>query len=197
MRIDWELPEFRSGFYGIIDKLIGPGATPAEKKLQLYIPPLAGLFVVVQNYISQFDWSITQQLIAFLIAFDIAGGVITNSTSSAKRWFHREGQGFKEHMSFVLLHFSQIALVNIFFMKFSLIWIGAVGGFLLLACALILQTPLYLRRTVALMFYAISVLLSLYVFASPVHLEWFLPLLYLKLLVSHILREEPYRPDNE
>ncbi len=28
-------------------------------------------------------------------------------------------------------------------------------------------------------------------------LEGFVPFLYLKLLVSHILREEPYRPEDE
>jgi len=197
MKIDWELPEFRNGFYGTLDKLIGPGATPAEKKLQLYIPLLLGVFVVAQNYLSQFNWSVAQQFVAFLIVGDIAGGIITNSTSSAKRWFHREGQGFKAHMGFVLLHFIQISLVNIFFMEFDLIWIASVGGYLVLACALVLCVPLYLQRTVALMFYSVSVLLSLYVFTAPAHLEWFLPLLYLKLLVSHIVREEPYRPENE
>ncbi|BDQ37205.1 hypothetical protein SYK_15650 [Pseudodesulfovibrio nedwellii] len=197
MKITWELPELRSGFYGVLDKFIGPRATSAEKKLQLYIPLLAGIVVILKSYSSQFNWSVGQQVVAFLITFDIAGGIITNSTSSAKRWFHREGQGFKSHMSFVLLHFSQIFLINIFFMDFDFIWIAAAGCYLVLACALVLCTPLYLQRTMALMLYSVGVLLSLYVFSAPVHLEWFLPLLYLKLLVSHIVREEPYRPENE
>ncbi len=31
----------------------------------------------------------------------------------------------------------------------------------------------------------------------PEYLEWFLPLFYLKLLLSHCLIEEPYRPEIE
>ncbi|WP_405107143.1 hypothetical protein L0Z65_09580 [Phaeobacter sp. BS52] len=38
MRIDWTLPGKRVGFWGFIDTLIGPGATKAEKNLQLYPP---------------------------------------------------------------------------------------------------------------------------------------------------------------
>jgi hypothetical protein len=198
MKIDWELPEFRNGFYGTIDKLIcGPGATPVEKNIQLYIPVLAGIIVVLQNYVSGFNWSMAQQIVAFLITLDIAGGIISNSTSTAKRWFHREGQGFKDHMGFILLHFVQISLVNIFFMEFNLIWIASIGGYMVFTCALVLKTILYLQRTVALMLFSVSVLLSMYIFKLPVHLEWFVPLLYLKLLVSHILREEPYRPEKE
>ncbi len=36
MKIDWSVPQARAGFWGGIDKLIGPGATKAEKNLQLY-----------------------------------------------------------------------------------------------------------------------------------------------------------------
>jgi len=37
--------------------------------------------------------------------------------------------------------------------------------------------------------------LTINCFAAPQGLEWFLPLFYLKLLISHVLREEPYRPE--
>ncbi len=67
----------------------------------------------------------------------------------------------------------------------------------MLACALVLKTALYLQRPVALILYTLSLIISLYVVESPVGLEWFLPVFYLKLLVSHILREEPYRPEIE
>ncbi len=32
MRIDWNLPPFRAGFLGGLDKFIGPGATSAVKE---------------------------------------------------------------------------------------------------------------------------------------------------------------------
>ncbi len=47
MRIDWNLPSFRAGFLGGLDKIIGPGATSAEKNLQLYIPFIAGALIAL------------------------------------------------------------------------------------------------------------------------------------------------------
>lgn len=68
---------------------------------------------------------------------------------------------------------------------------------MLLACITILLMPLYLQRPVALACYSLSILLCLYVFSAAEGMEWFLHLFYLKLLVSHILKEEPYRPETE
>lgn len=68
---------------------------------------------------------------------------------------------------------------------------------MMISSCLVLMSALYLQRPIALVMYAGALLLSLYWFEAPVGLEWFLPLFYLKLLVSHILREEPYRPESE
>ena len=128
---------------------------------------------------------------------DIIGGIITNATSTAKRWFHREGQGFKQHMSFILTHFVQLSLYSWAFLNFDIMWIVVIGGYMVLACSLVMKTPLYLQRPVALTLYSLSVIISIYWAQAPQGLEWFLPLFYLKLLVSHVLREEPYRPEQE
>ena len=60
-----------------------------------------------------------------------------------------------------------------------------------------LWVPQYLQRPVALIVFGCALLISLYVLSQPVGLEWFLPLFYLKLLVSHLPKEEPYRPPSE
>jgi hypothetical protein len=54
--------------------------------------------------------------------------------------------------------------------------------------------PLYLKRPVALGLYVVALLLSLYAFDVPAGLAWFLPVFYLKLLVSHLLPEAPFAP---
>lgn len=197
MKIEWKVPHARTGFLGCIDKLIGPGATKAEKNLQLYVPFIAGFSIVTYAYIAQLGWTTVQLVIAGLLTVDIVGGIITNATSSAKRWFHRAGQGFKQHLSFVAIHFVQLFLFSWFFLDFDRVWIAVIGGYMMLACSLIMQTPLYLQRAVALTLYSISLLIALYWASPPPGLEWFLPFFYLKLLVSHILREEPYRPEQE
>ncbi|MEF1337737.1 hypothetical protein REH81_13235, partial [Vibrio rotiferianus] len=190
-------PQARAGFWGGVDKLIGPGATKAEKNLQLYVPFAAGFVMVVYAYFAQLGWSATQYVIAGLLTVDIIGGIITNATSTAKRWFHREGQGFKQHMSFILTHFVQLSLYSWAFLNFDIMWIVVIGGYMVLACSLVMKTPLYLQRPMALTLYSLSVIISIYWAQAPQGLEWFLPLFYLKLLVSHVLREEPYRPEQE
>jgi len=194
MKIDWNIPQERAGFWGVIDKLIGPGATKAEKNLQLYVPFAAGLGLAYWAFITELEWSWAQYLIAGLLTVDIVGGIITNSTSSAKRWFHREGQGFTQHMGFIFVHFVQLSMYSWAFLDFDIVWVAVVGGYMVFACTVILKTPLYLQRPVALTAYSLSIVLSTYWFDAPQGLEWFLPLFYLKLLVSHVLREEPYRP---
>ena len=194
IKIVWELPECRKGLAGSIDKFIGPGATRAEKNLQFYIPLGAAFILVLISYIKSWGWSVTQTAIAALITVDMVGGIITNATSSAKRWYFRDGQGFKEHISFISLHFFQLVLISYFFLDFDLLWIVFTGSYMLFACAVVLKTQLYLQRPVSFLLYSISITLSLYIFKIPEHLEWFLPFFYLKLLISHCLREEPYRP---
>ena len=195
-RIDWELPPLRDGWRGQIDKFIGPGATKAEINLQLYLPIIAIAIVVGIGLYYNFSWTVGQYLVASFLALDMVGGITTNLTSTAKRWNFREGNGFKEHMSFIAIHAFQLFLASYFFLDFDILWIAVVYGFLLLSCAFILKCPLYLQRPVSGVVFMLSLLLSIYVFKSPEYLEWFLPLFFYKLQVSHAVREEPYRPDN-
>lgn len=194
MKIDWELPPLRAGWRGRIDKFIGPGATTAEKNLQLYVPILAVGIVVAIAFYRDFGWTWIQYAVVAFLALDMVGGIATNLTSAAKRWYFRKGNGFKEHISFVAQHIVQLALASYFFLDFDIVWIAVIYGYLILSCALILWCPLYLQRPVSGMVFAASLALSMYVFESPEHLQWFLPLFFFKLQVCHIVREEPYRP---
>ena len=197
MKIDWQLPAHRKGVKGQLDKLIGPGATRAEKQIQSYVPLFGTGVLALYAFYAELGWSIGQYVVALILTIDILGGIITNATSSAKRWYHKEGEGFAQHMRFICIHFIQLLLFSYFFLDFNLVWVLLTGGYLILASIMILLTPLYLQRPVALIFYALSLILSLYVFESTEGLQWFLPLFYLKLLISHLLKEEPYRPVQE
>ncbi|WP_406609776.1 hypothetical protein [Agarivorans sp. JK6] len=197
MNIDWQLPELRAGVKGKVDSFIGPGATDAEKALQLYVPFVSSAALLLWAWYGDLGWSVFQFVVAGMLAVDIVGGIITNATSSAKRWFHRDGQGFKQHMSFIALHFVQLSLFSWAFLQLDVWWVLLTGTYMLVACAWVLKTPLYLQRPVALILYSFALVLTLTVFDAPPGLAWFLPLFYLKLLISHILREEPYRPDLE
>lgn len=122
----------------------------------------------------------------------MVGGVITNATSSAKRWFHRTGQTWQHHLAFVSIH---IFLVALLFRGSDWSFLAIASGYLIGASILILRTPLYLQRPVAFGLYGLALLGNSYLFVPTLGLEWFLPLFFLKILISHLLKETPYRPE--
>ncbi len=191
--IDWNYPDPQTTG----DKFIGPGATRAEKLLQYAIPAIFAIAFPLIAYFNQWGWSWIQYIVAALIAMDMMGGVITNATSSAKRWYHRKGQGLKQHMTFVVLHIIQLFLVMAVFDWGNWTFLFGAYIYLIVAALVLLLSPLYLQRPVAVAFLVGGVCLSLYLLPIPVHFEWFLPVFYIKLLVSHLLQEEPYRPSSE
>lgn len=188
--VSWKPPSARNA----LDRFIGPGATRAELLLQLIPPLMAGGALVVWAEASGLGWAWWQQLVAFLLMVDLLGGVLTNATSTAKRWYHRPGQGFRQHYGFVALHVLQPMLVVLCFDRGAWAWALAGYGYLLAAALLVLLSPLYLRRPVALLLLLGGLLLSGYVLESPPGFGWFLAVYYVKLLVSHLLPEAPFRP---
>ncbi len=187
-RIDWNYPEPRNG----LDKFIGPGATKAEIAMQFSLAALFGVLILAQAYCRNLGWTWWQYLIGFLIAIDMAGGVLTNATSSAKRWYHREGQGFKQHLGVVLLHLLQIVIMSWVFMGFDWIFIVSAYAYLVIAALILLFTRHYLQRPVAFFLVVVGFVFGLYVLQPAEGIEWFAPVLYLKILASHLLKEEPY-----
>lgn len=194
-KIQWSYPQPRPGWRGELDKFLGPGITEMEFTLELNLAIIAGLIMLWYAITHPLGWNGWQVALAVLLAFDLAGGVVTNATSTAKRWYHRAGQGFREHMLFIAVHGIHLVLVAWFFRVGDWVWAGLWYGFLLGASALILVIPLYLHRPMALILFVIGFLLNQYLGAPTPGLEWFIPVFLLKLLVSHLLREEPYRPE--
>jgi hypothetical protein len=119
-RINWKYPQPRSGFAGALDKFFGPGTTGAEAWIEGVFCIGAGVAMPLYAYLNGFEWSLVQYILAAWLAFDMVGGIITNATSSAKRWYHRPGQGFKEHFNFIALHIGYLFLVAWLFRR----WIG-------------------------------------------------------------------------
>jgi hypothetical protein len=193
-RINWNYPQPRSGFSGAIDKFFGPGTTKAEAWIQAVFSVGAGFAMLIYAFVEGFDWSLIQYILATWMAFDGVGGIITNATSSAKRWYHREGQGFQEHYAFIAIHVIYIFLVAWLFRSMDWLYFGVMAIYLLGAALIILKIPLHLQCPIAFGALAISWLINCCVFSPTPGLEWFVPFLFFKLLVSHALREEPYRP---
>jgi hypothetical protein len=179
----------RSGWDGLVDRFVGPGATKAELLLQ-FVPALVAMVAApVYALTLPTQWTSLQLGLIALLAFDLVGGVLTNATFSAKRWYHRTGQGFWQHIAFVSVHLIHVLLVALWFRggdwKF---WLGT-SGYLLGASVLIVGSSIYLQRPVAMGLYGLSLVGNCYLISPTPGLEWFLPLFFLKILVSHLLPE--------
>ena len=101
-------------------------------------------------------------------------------------------------MTFICIHALQIATVSFQFVAVEeerWFYFGLVYGFLLVSSTIVLTVPLYLQRPVAMTLVAGAIpgSMSQLVPQTP-GLEWFLPLLFVKLLVSHLTQETPFRP---
>jgi hypothetical protein len=190
--VSWKYPEPRSGITGQWDKFVGPGATTPETVLTL-VPSFLALFAIIfYAYFNQLGWDTIQYVVAALIAFDFTGGITANATSSAKRWYHRKGQSFKQHFGFVAAHAFQIFLVAWMFRGLDIIFFLVVYIYLLLAAFVVLKVPLRIQRSIALLFVSGAIVLSIYILSPTPGFEWFIPFLFLKILVSHLTTEEPY-----
>ena len=195
MSINGNCPPLRSGFPGLLDRITGPGATTAELLIQFITPAIFALAAPIYAQNLAVDWTPWQLGLISLLGFDLVGGVLTNATSSAKRWFHRPGQTWQHHLAFVSIHIVHIFLVALLFRGSDWVFFAIASSYLIGASILILQTPLYLQRPVALGLYGLALLGNSYLFKPTVGLEWFLPLFFLKILVSHLLRETTYSPE--
>lgn len=195
--IEWTPPPPRHSILGAWDKFVGPGATAAEEWLQLVggVALTAMLGVLLYLRRDTLDWSPLQIALVALFAFDLIGGVITNATSAAKRWYHRAGHDtLRAHLQFVAIHGLHLFVVAAAFREMDWAYFTIHYVYLLLATIIISRTPLHVQRPVSMALYCGALLLAFYAFAPVVGLEWFLPLFYLKLLVSHLVKEAPFTP---
>lgn len=191
--IDWEVPAVRSGWQGWMDRFVGPGATDAELWVQL----VGGILIALGAagvYFANHGMTdgVLPALLVVILCLDLGGGVVTNATGSAKRWYHRAGQDWRAHMRFVALHGVHVIFVALVWSDQSLFYFVSVYGLLLTASAIVLAVPLPLQRPVAMTAYGLALLAA----QSPVlaieGFGWFLPLLFLKLLVCHLVVEAPF-----
>jgi len=181
-----EAPQPRLGLAGAFDRFIGPGATRAEIAVELLAALSGAAVMLIYAATNLPQWSMVQVIVATLFAFDLAGGVVTNATVSAQRWYHREGQGFKQHFGFVAAHVLHLCVVAALFRSGEWRYAIAWSIMLLGATAIVLIAPKNLRRAMALLATGAALAISLYGFAPTIGLEWFIPVLFLKLLVSHL-----------
>lgn len=192
-RINWDYegkPDFINGTGAYFEeKLLGYGAS-------IVIPAFLLCFILT----GQVTWDIFQIVLALLLAFDVGGGVVSNSLNSGKRFYHsaikteegKLGYMLKNKWVFSVIHVHPL-LISLFFgegdWSYGLIWYP-----LFIASVFIMNaTALYLKRPLSFFFILAAILMNFYVIAPVPGFEWLMPLLFLKIIYGHLVKEEPYR----
>lgn len=181
----------RNGLIGLWDRLIGPGATPAENTLIIISSIIGTLAAALRLWLLGFNS--LHLAVGAVLGFDIIGGVVCNATDTTKRWYHRSEATWIQHITFVSLHLIHVALVSWLFRdptSFDWNYFGSISSCLLFSAAIVLATPNYLKRPIAAGLYLVAIAIGLYRVGSTPGVEWFVPALFLKLLIGHLVPEQ-------
>ncbi|WP_194436613.1 hypothetical protein [Vibrio fluminensis] len=192
--INWECEgkfNFTTGF----------GATKAESIIANYAALIAPLILYFFSW-QELGWSWLQVVVAALLTLDMIGGVLTNSMGSMKRFLHTDkavevswlGKLVGSKFLFPAIHFQLFAVPLCFDVAWSyaFFWYGA----MMISIIVIHLLPMYLHRPVALLVVMMSIIGATLI-PAPMGLEWLAPIFMIKLVLSHGVREEPYRPTLE
>lgn len=181
----------RSGWIGLWDRLVGPGATPAENFL-IIVSAIVGTAGAAWR-LWLLGYSLLPILVGAFLGFDIIGGAVCNATDTTKRWYHRPESTWVQHIAFVFPHLAHIALVSWLFrasVGFDWNYFGVVGTYLIFAAAIVLVTPHSFKRPTAVGLYLAAIAIGLYRVGLTAGIEWFIPALFLKLLIGHLVPEQ-------
>ncbi|MCM6774052.1 hypothetical protein NDR87_11270 [Nocardia sp. CDC159] len=192
--IDWTIPPTPPGWRGRLLRFLGPGKTRAEETVELVGGALG--VAVIAWYLWHFDaaaqWPAWKLALIGVLAVDLVGGVLTNATNAAKRWYHRDAPGIvRKRRTFVALHLAHLAAVAFVLLPAAWDWFAVNAVLLLAAAALIERVPLGVKRPTAMAAWLTVVTITPIVYALPTALAWFTPIFYLKLLISHLIPEAP------
>ncbi len=184
-------PGVRDGLPGTWDRIAGPGAGAAENAGSLGLG-LAG--AVLAPALAHGGVPAAGPAVLRLLALDLWGGAWCNNTPAAARWYHRPGQGAREHLAFSAAHLHPVVLAWIDgagldtgprAARSRLRWAAALYGYLLASTAVLTATgDRRTRRALGLLTTAGGVLLDRALGPSEAA-PWFGPVFFAKLLAGH------------
>lgn len=197
VHIDWE-------YEGKNDFSSGTGAYSSEKILGLASAVIIPSFIGYLLWTQKVDWNIWQIILALILAFDISGGLVSNALNSCKRFYHTPPKPEEGKLGVMLKHpllFSSFHVHPILAgwlyddgnWLFGLLWYGL----FIASVVFVVKVPLYLKRPVSMLLIMLSFLINLYIIDPVAGFEWLMPLLFIKIVYGHLVREEPYRKSSE
>ncbi|WNF25490.1 hypothetical protein RI138_00980 [Streptomyces sp. C11-1] len=194
LKIVWDVPATPPGLAGRVERFMGPGKSRSESAVEIAGIVGCGLLLAVGVWASGVwhELSGVQLVVVGLAGLDLIGGVLTNATNAAKRWYHRRASGARRaRLLFVAAHLIHLMAMGFVVLSGDWRWTLANAALLLAGAAIVEFTPLHLKRPVSMAALMAAVLVNLFWLEVPASLGWFAPLFFLKLLVCHLVPEAP------
>lgn len=191
--------KIRWDYEGKTDVINGTGAYREEKIIAFIGSAIIPIVLIFQLILGRLEWTPLQILIGLFIGFDIGGGMVSNALNSCKRFYEtplktNEGKGAKyakDNRIYLGLHIHPIVvglLYNNMDWFYALTWYAIFMASVLIVC----KMPLYLKRPVSVLLTLIAIVVNLYLITPVIGFEWFIPMLFIKIVCGHLIREEPY-----
>lgn len=194
MLIDWRIPPTAPGWRGAVTRFMGPGKTRGEHLVEYGGQVLCTALIVAAVWRADVlrTWSAWQLAVAAIMVFDLVGGVLTNATNAAKRWYHRPAPGMRRYrMGFVAGHVLYPVAMAFVLLPGDWTWLLVNTVLLLGSAAAIELFPVELKRPTAMALCVSAVLANMVWLPLPAALAWFPVLFFLKLLVCFLVPEAP------
>lgn len=179
----------RTGLPGFWDRLVGSNATVLENAGTLGSAALGAVIGAAGGNFSG-DPGRLKRVTAAVMGADLIGGIWANATPTARRLYHGRGQGTRENLAFSAVHLHPFLVAALYRERD---WHFALTNYvyMLTATAIISKSPAPYRLAVALALYLGAVRMNSSLLNPTPGLEWFAPVYFLKLLVSHAAGQTP------
>ncbi|MER5772372.1 hypothetical protein [Streptomyces sp. NPDC001985] len=196
LSVDWDIPPTPGGLPGRLARFMGPGKSRSESAVENTGLALGATVLAagIWSTGAHHTWSAPQLAIVALAGLDLIGGILTNATNAAKRWYHRQAPGTRRaRLLFTGAHLAHLAALGLLVLPGDWTWTLANGALLLAGAAAVEFTPLHLKRPLAMAVFTHAVLANLFWLQTPTALAWFAPLFFLKLHICHLVPEAPLK----
>ncbi|WP_194814694.1 hypothetical protein [Nocardia sp. XZ_19_385] len=174
----------------LTERLIAPNASRGEVVCGFGAAILGAATIFVLSLLA--DLAIWRVAVLTVVAFDLFGGAVVNSTCAAKLWYYRPGRTALHHLGFVAIHIQPFILAWAL-PGFTWSTAAAIYAIALLGALAVTAAPQPLRRPTAFAATVFGIAIATTILTVPHIAAWFAPILLVKLLLAHLLPEEATR----
>lgn len=176
------------------DYLWGKDPDKGSKALVYLAGIFAGCSIIFLWLFDQVDWQWGQMMVVALIIADIGSGVVANLLASTRKFYQLEvienepgwSKFIRSPLGFTSLHIYPILVWLI--LTPELWWVGIVWYVMIWGSVLLLlKVPEKHFMAVVGALLVIVFLVNAYLLPYPDSLSWFIPLLFIKLTLAHLM----------